>query len=107
MSGKPSKPRRNPAKDVTDATRVTGHTARAERTVALATADVLKGNPATYVIGKPDEKPARKHAPLPPKRKRPTAKTVLADIRLRRQELEPVVRGVAELEAALEALRDI
>jgi hypothetical protein len=99
MSGKPTQPRRNPAKDVTGVTPVT-------RIVTLPS-DVLKGDPATIVAGKPDEKPARKHAPLPAKRKRPTAQTILADIRLRRQELESVVAEVATLEAALEALRNV
>jgi hypothetical protein len=94
------KPGRKPGKGVTGATRAT-------RTVALA-ADVLRGDPATHVIGKPDEKPARRHAPLPPKPEaHPTARTILADIRLRRQELEPLVREVPELEAALEALRNV
>lgn len=92
------KPRRKPAKGVTGATRAT-------RSVALPT-DVLKGDPAAHVIGKPEEKPARKHAPQPPK-PGPTARVILASIQLRRQELEPVVREVAELEAALEALRNV
>jgi hypothetical protein len=91
--------RRKPTKGVTGATHVT-------RAVALP-ADVLKGDPATHVIGKPEEKPARKHAPLPPKQKHPSARTILADIRMRRQELEPVVAEVATLEAALEALRNV
>jgi hypothetical protein len=112
------KPGRKPAKGVTGATRatriVTLHRSRAAaranpevRGVSIAEgADVLRGDPATHVIGKPDEKPARRHAPQPPK-PGPTARTILASIQLRMQELEPVVREVPELEAALEALRNV
>jgi hypothetical protein len=65
--------------------------------------DVLKGDPAKHVIGKDEEKPARKY----PKRKfqkKPTMKTIKADIKLRMQEMEPIIEEYKRLEEAMKVL---
>jgi|1186.fasta_scaffold77686_3 hypothetical protein len=58
--------------------------------MVTANADFLPGDPANHVVGKPEEKPARRHAPPPPKPIK-TARGMLADIELRLQELEPLL----------------
>lgn len=70
------------------------------------TADFVPGDPANLVAGKPDEQSARVHAPqkpLPPR----TGKMILADIRLRMQELEPLVREYPALVEADKVLKGI
>jgi len=50
----------------------------------------MPGDPQQHVLGKPEEKPAVKHAPQPPKPPR-TARGIAADIKLRMQEIEPLL----------------
>jgi hypothetical protein len=69
--------------------------------------DYMPGDPALRIVGKPGEKPARKHRALPPKQRHISAKTILADIKLRRQNLEPLVEEYKLLLRADEALKDI
>lgn len=69
--------------------------------------DYMPGDPAKHIIGKPEEKPARRHRPLPPKQRHISAKTVLADIKMRRQELEPLVDEYKLLLKVNEALKGI
>lgn len=69
--------------------------------------DYVPGDPAGYVLGRAGEQPARVHRPLPPRRPTPTAKTILADIKLRRQLLEPVVAEYHLLRQADNALEGI
>jgi hypothetical protein len=69
--------------------------------------DYIPGNPATRIIGKPEEQPARRHRKLPPKPHYVSAKTILADIRMRRQELEPMVSEYKLLLKAVEVLKGI
>ena len=64
--------------------------------------DFLPGDPASHVIGKKEEKPAKVHAPQKPKPTK-TARGMLADIELRLQELEPLV----EEYKVLKDVRDI
>jgi hypothetical protein len=54
------------------------------------TVDYLPGDPASHVLGRPEEKPAKRHAPQPPKPNK-TARGILADVELRIQELEPLL----------------
>lgn len=68
--------------------------------------DIVKGNPEHIVLGKPDEKPARVHAPQKKKPPR-TTKGILADIKLRKQILEPRVMEYQKLEQAAKVLKDI
>lgn len=68
-------------------------------TSADRTDDFVPGDPAVHVAGKPDEQSARIHAPLPPVPR--TAKHILADIRLRMQELKAM--GIDEYPALVEA----
>jgi hypothetical protein len=70
-------------------------------------AELMRGDPAQHVLGKPEEQSARIHADLPPVERRISQKSILADIKWRRQELEPVLAEVAQLEAALRALEGI
>jgi hypothetical protein len=73
-------------------------------------ADFMGGDPAHHVIGKAEEKPARKHAPQKPK---PKAKPLhfeerlLRDIRVRKERIAPRLKEIAQLEAAEKALKEI
>ena len=58
--------------------------------------DFVPGDPAKHVLGKPEEKPARVHAPQPPK-PGPTANTIHADVKLRLAELQGVPEEYALL----------
>jgi hypothetical protein len=72
--------------------------------------DFYPGDPASHVLGRPDEKPARRHAPPKPKprvRILEFEERLLRDIRQRRMEIEPLVKEVPELEKALESLKTI
>lgn len=69
-------------------------------------ADFVPGDPANVVIGKKEEQPARVHAPQKPK-PGPTARTIRADVKLRKQQLEPVVEEYKLLVQAHEALKGI
>jgi hypothetical protein len=73
---------------------------------ALPQEDYKPGDPATHVLGKPEEQPARKHRPLRAVR-HISEKTILADIKLRRQTLEPLVEEYRLLKQADEALKGI
>lgn len=64
--------------------------------------DFLPGDPVIHIVGKPEEKPAKKHAKQKPKPIK-TARGMLADIELRLQELEPLMQ---EYEV-LKGVRDI
>lgn len=74
--------------------------------VELKGTEFLGGDPSEHVIGKREEQSARVHAPQPPKPTR-TAKMILADIRLRMQELEPMVKEYPALEEAHKVLKGI
>lgn len=67
--------------------------------------DYVPGDPANIVLGKPDEQSARVHKPLPPVPR--TAKHILADIRLRMQELKPLVEEYPALVEADKVLKGI
>jgi len=67
--------------------------------------DYVPGDPANVVLGKPDEQSARVHASLPPKPR--TAIHILADIRLRMQELKPLVEEYPALVEADKVLKGI
>jgi hypothetical protein len=68
--------------------------------------DIIKGNPEHIVLGKPEERPARVHRRQKPKPPR-TTKGILADIKLRKQMLEPVVAEARQLEQAIKVLKNI
>jgi hypothetical protein len=68
--------------------------------------DIYKGDPANHVLGRPEEQSARVHAPLPPVKRRLTTNSILADIRMRRQQLEPLVAEYERLEQASIALEE-
>jgi len=74
----------------------------------MTDSDFIPGDPATHVIGK-TEKPAPIHAPLPPKPPRKpkiTARSIAYSIELRLDELRPVAREFAILEAVAKALKE-
>lgn len=73
--------------------------------VELQQSEIIKGDPATVLLGKPEEQPARVHKPLPPVAR--TEKHILADIRLRMQELKPFVDEFPALAEADKVLRGI
>jgi hypothetical protein len=77
------------------------------RKLSLDGTDVNRGDAANHVLGRPEEQPARVHAPLPRRRPPVTAKTILADIKYRRQEIEPAVLEHAALAQALDAIKGI
>jgi hypothetical protein len=62
----------------------------------MAAVDFMPGDPQLHVVGKPEEQPARKHAPQPPKPTK-TARGIAADIKFRMQELEPLLEEYAML----------
>ena len=71
--------------------------------------DFMPGDPALRVVGR-SEKPARRHAPLPPKpssTKVKDARQIRRDMLDRMGELVPVLEEVKRLERALEALSKI
>jgi hypothetical protein len=67
--------------------------------------DFVPGDPARIVLGKDEEKSARVHGPRP--ERKPTLKTIHADVKVRMQELDGVVEEHDQLEAALKALEGI
>lgn len=72
--------------------------------------DFMAGDPAHHVIGRPEEKPARRHAPQKPKpRAEPLQfeERLLRDIRRRKADLAPLVQEVPELEQAEAILKGI
>lgn len=68
--------------------------------------DFYKGDPVRHVIGRLEEKPARRHGRQKPKPQL-TARGILALIEFRRQALEPVVAEYKELQEAQKALKGI
>jgi hypothetical protein len=68
--------------------------------------DIVKGDPASNVLGPEEEQSARVHAEQPPKPTK-TAKIFLVEIRHRMEELKPLVEEYPRLEAADKALRKI
>jgi hypothetical protein len=62
--------------------------------------DFMPGDPSLRVIGR-QEKSARVHRPLDKKERKPTIKTIRADIKYRIQEIEPLVNEYHELSRAL------
>lgn len=74
------------------------------------TTDFMPGDPAKYVIGKSEEKPARRHGRQ--KRKPKTEPLMfearlLRDIRERKEALAPLVKEIPRLERAQEILKGI
>lgn len=76
------------------------------RITVPAEPDFSPGDPAKIVLGKDEEQPARVHAPQKPK-PGPTATTILADVKLRKQELEPFVTEYDLLVKVDEAIKNI
>lgn len=74
--------------------------------MATVAPDYMPGDPANHIIGKPDEKPAKKHAEQPPKPIK-TARGILADIELRVQELEPLVKEYEMCKRLVEILTPV
>lgn len=74
------------------------------------TLDFMGGDPARHVIGKEEEKPARKHAPQKPKPKAQPLHfeaRLLRDIRARKERIAPRLKEIAQLEKAEKALKEI
>lgn len=74
------------------------------------TLDFMGGDPARHVIGKAEEKPARKHAPQKPKPKAQPLHfeaRLLRDIQVRKEQIAPRLKEIAQLEAAEKALKEI
>lgn len=80
-----------------------------ERTRQRLEGDVVKGDPAQHVLGRPEEQPARVHAPQPPKPtiRRVDQTTIQRDIQKRLRELRPLAEEAALLEQAIKALEDL
>lgn len=68
--------------------------------------DFAPGDPANIVLGRPDEKPARRHAPQKPKPIK-GEKGILVDIRHRMSILEPLVKEHKKLTEANKVLKGI
>lgn len=73
--------------------------------IELQQGEIIKGDPATVLLGRPEEQPARVHKPLPPVVR--TEKHILADIRLRMQELRPLVEEYPALVEADKVLKNL
>jgi hypothetical protein len=72
--------------------------------------DFLAGDPAHHVIGKPEEKPARRHASQRAKPKaRPLSfeERLVRDIRRRKEDLSPFIQEITKLERAQEILKGL
>jgi hypothetical protein len=66
-----------------------------------AVEDYMPGDPAVRVLGKPEEKPARVHKPLPRKRRVVNAHTIMYDVQLRLDQLRPAAEEAKRLERVL------
>lgn len=79
--------------------------------VNLDDTEFYRGPVDQIILGRPDEQPARVHAPQPPKPPvTPRAKPLRvhrAEIQMRMQELRPLVKEHEELSAIIEAWKDI
>ena len=72
--------------------------------------EFMGGDPARHVIGKGDEKPARRHGKQKPKPKTQPLQfeeRLLRDIRARKERLAPRLKELERLEAAEKALKEI
>ena len=62
--------------------------------------DFLGGDPANHVLGRPEEKPARRHAPQKPKPKGrpplPFEERLLRDIRARKERIAPRLKEIGD-----------
>lgn len=70
----------------------------------------MAGDPAHRVIGKPEEKPARRHGRQKPKPKTQPLhfeERLLRDIRARKERLATRIKEIAQLEEAERALKEI
>lgn len=79
--------------------------------MSLDSLDFFPGDPVNHVLGRSDEKPARRHGRPKPK---PGAspplsfeERLLRDVRLRKAMLESAVKEVPQLEDALKRLKEI
>lgn len=75
--------------------------------VDMKEAEIVKGDPAEHVIGKKEEQSARIHRPAP--KRKITIKTITADIIIRKQELEPLVKEykmLVDINAAFDKVMD-
>lgn len=75
-----------------------------------STVDFMGGDPAHHVIGKPEEKPAKRHARQKPKPKAAPLQfedRLLRDIRRRKAEIAPFLDEIPKLEEAHKALKEI
>ena len=68
--------------------------------------DVRRGDPSNHVAGRPEEQPARKHAPLPPKPKIINQHTIRHDMQMRMEQLEPALKEVKSLERLLKVIEE-
>lgn len=68
--------------------------------------EVIKGDPADHVLGKPEEQPARNHAPLPKRERVVNDHSILHDIRQRMDTLAPAVQEYRRLERIVVAFDD-
>jgi hypothetical protein len=82
-------------------------TKRARVSLNLDAGEVVRGNPASVLLGKQEEQPARKHRPLEPKPKKVNIHSIRYDIDLRLDELRPAVEEVALLERVLQLWKEI
>lgn len=69
--------------------------------------DFIPGDPASYVCGRPDERPARVHAPQKPKPPLSFQKKLLLDIRERKNEIKFATEEVPRLMEALKRLEEV
>ena len=73
--------------------------------VSLDGSDFPPGDPQVRVVGKPDEQPARLHAPQPPKPPVPfNEQRLKQELRARLADLRPVMREAKRLQRAVRAL---
>lgn len=82
-------------------------TKRARKALNLDASEVVKGDPASVLLGRQEEKPARRHRPLEPKPKVVNQHSIRYDIVMRMDELRPVVDEVASLERVLHLWSEI
>lgn len=84
---------------------------RPKRKLKLVNEEFTPGDPSVHVLGRPDEQPARRHAPLP---RKPTVKArpidfpayMLVELQERMRELEPLIEEYKVLQKWLEILED-
>ena len=84
---------------------VQGKGAKRKR-VSLDGGDFNGGDTAKHVVGRPEEQPARKHAPLPIKPKIINEHTIRHDMQMRMDQLEPVLKEAKSLERLLAVIEE-